>query len=72
MKYFEMSYDMVAKLGVGLFNPYQDEGLKPPILYKGNVYKPFLKGLKKKEKLILKLDKLNLYYLLNIKEIFRR
>ncbi len=62
---------MVAKLGVGLFNPYQDEGLKPPILYKGNVYKPFLKGLKKKEKLILKLDKLNLDYLLNIKGMLK-
>lgn len=66
-----MSYDKIAKLGVSLSNPYQDISYKPPILYQGIVYKPFLKSLKKKEELILKLDKLNLKYLINIKGMLR-
>ncbi len=71
MEYIEKSYEDIAKLGARLGNPYQDMGSRPPILYNGLVCKPFLKNRKKKEKLILKLDKLNLNYLINIRGILK-
>ncbi len=70
MNYVEENYDEIKEKGIALKNAYQGVGSNPPILYNGLVYKPFTTKVRKKEKLILQLEKLNLEYLAKIRGIF--
>ncbi|MCM1052829.1 MAG: hypothetical protein NC483_02490 [Ruminococcus sp.] len=72
MTYIDVDYNELHERGKILGNPYQEgkDIHMAPILLDGYVYKPFLNGAKKKEKLIELLKKLNWEYLASIIGIY--
>lgn len=68
MEYINVDYQALQERGKVLSNPYQEQKIitASPILLDGYVYKPFVTGVKKKEKMIELLKKLNWDYLARI------